>query len=153
MKRTLCAILLGLAAGTLGVAASAQPIHVESPLPMLGAVKSQLNLNTSQQQQWDNALALSMSARGAMRASFEQRRAALQAELAKPEPDFAGLAAASDSAQVQMAALHRQARDAWLALYATFTPEQKGVARDAISAGLARIEARRAAHQQARPAS
>jgi len=148
MKRMLCAILLGLAGAALGLSAAAQPVHGDNPLRMLGSVKSQLNLNTAQQQQWDNAAALSAAAHTAMRASFQQRRSALQAELAKSEPDFAAVAAANDSAQAQMAALHRQARDAWLALYATFTPEQKGIARDAISAGLARMEARRASHKR-----
>jgi hypothetical protein len=149
MKGMLRVILLAAALGPLVGSASAQPMHGASPLAMLGAVKSQLNLNTSQQQQWDNAVALSATAHSAVRASVDQRRAALQAELAKAEPDFASVAAAGDTAHDQIASLHRQARDAWLALYATFTPEQKGIARDAIKTRLAQIEARRATRHQA----
>jgi Spy/CpxP family protein refolding chaperone len=153
MKRMLQAVLLGLALGTLGVSASAQPIHGDSPLDALGGAKAELNLNTSQQQQWDNAVAMSTAARNAMRANLQQARTALEAELAKAEPDLASLAAATDSVRDQMASLHRQARDAWLALYATFTPEQKGIARDAIKAKLAAIQARRATRLQGQPTS
>ena len=153
MKRILQATLVGFALGALAVSASAQPIHGDNPLAMLGAAKSKLDLNTSQQQQWDNAVAMSTAARNAMHANLQQARAAFDAELAKAEPDFASVAAAADSARGQVASLHRQARDAWLALYATFTPEQKGVARDAIKAKLAAIQARRAARKQASSAS
>jgi len=146
MKRTFVAALLGLVLGVAGLAVSAQPMHSGTPLEMLASMKSQLNLNTSQQQQWDNALALSQAAHTAMHASFKQGHAALQAELAKPEPDFAALASAADSSRDQIASAERQARDAWLALYATFTPEQKGIARDAINAKIQEMQARRASH-------
>ena len=153
MKRILQATLVGFALGTLALSASAQPIHGDNPLAMLGAAKSQLDLNTSQQQQWDNAVAMSTAARNAMRANLQQARAAFDAELAKAEPDLASVAAAADGARDQVVSLHRQARDAWLALYATFTPEQKGVARDAIKAKLAAIQARRSARKQGSSAS
>jgi Spy/CpxP family protein refolding chaperone len=148
MKRILVAAALGAAAACAAVSASAQPMHDESPLAMLRAARSQLNLNTSQQQQWDNAAALSKNAHSAMHTSLEQRHAAMQAELAKAEPDFAALAAANDQARAQLQPLHQQARDAWLALYATFTPEQKSIARDAIKARIAQMEARRAQHHR-----
>ena len=152
MKRTLVAAFLGLALCALGSAVSAQPMHDGSLIEMLGSLRSQLNLNTSQQQQWDNAAALSSAARSAFRSSMQERRSAVQAELAKTEPDFASLAAASDAATQQLSALHRQARDAWLALYATFTPEQKTIARDAIKDRIAKIQARMQARRGA-PAS
>jgi Spy/CpxP family protein refolding chaperone len=153
MKSSLFAAAL---AATLCVAlpALAQPFGGGTPLMMLGKVKSQLNLNTSQQQQWDAVLAQSKTARETARANFAQVRSALQAELAKPEPDFAAVAAVSDSVHQQNAALHKQVRDAWLALYANFTPEQKATARDAIQTGLQRFAARRAAmHQGAKPST
>src|SRR5437763_4803655 len=139
MKRMLFAVAFVIPA----VSAHARPSHGGTPLEMLGALGSQLNLNTSQQQQWDNAMGLSASARDAAHASLDQAHAALQAELTKAAPDFASLAAANDSAREQTVALHKQARDAWLSLYATFTPEQKTLARDAIKSGLERLEARR----------
>ena len=153
MKRIFVAALLGLVVGGIGLAASAQPMHSGTPLEMLRSLKGQLNLNTSQQQQWDNAVALSQAAHNAMHASLQQGHAALQTELAKPEPDFAALAAATDGARDQIASAHRQARDAWLALYATFTPEQKGIARDAIQAKIQQMQARRTAHSRRSTAS
>lgn len=153
MKRMFVAALLGLVVGANGLAASAQPMQSGTPLEMLRPLKGQLNLNTSQQQQWDNAVALSQAAHSAMHASFQQQHAALQTELAKPEPDFAAVAAAGDSARDQVTSAQRQARDAWLAVYATFTPEQKGVARDAINAKIQEIQARRASHSRRSTAS
>jgi len=153
MKRMITSIFLGLALGALGFSAFAHSVHGGSPVEMLWTVKFQLNLNTAQQQQWANAAALSASARKAMHASMQQARAALEAELAKAEPDLASVAAAADSARDQVSSLHRQARDAWLAVYATFTPEQKGIARDAIKSKLAAIEAKRASRQQSPPSS
>jgi len=64
----------------------------------------------------------------------------LSAELAKPEPDLAAVAAAADSARNANAALHAQVRGAWLNLYATFTPDQKAVVKNALSQRLAKME-------------
>ncbi|HEX8011792.1 MAG TPA: periplasmic heavy metal sensor [Casimicrobiaceae bacterium] len=153
MKRILLAALLAGTLGAVALSLPAQPLHGGSLLERLQTVKAQLNLNTSQQQQWDNAVAQSTAARAAARSNFAQVKAALQAELAKSEPDFAAVAAVGDSVSQQNMALRAQARDAWLALYATFSPEQKAVARDAIKAGIARMEARRRAHGRAAPAN
>ena len=120
---------------------------------MLGKIKPQLNLNTAQQQQWDAVVAQSKAARETARANFAQVQSALQAELAKPEPDFAAVAAVSDGVREQNVALHKQVRDAWLALYANFTSEQKAIARDAINAGLDRFAARRAMHHGVTPST
>lgn len=129
---------------TLSALAYAQPgPGMGSPLHMLAAVKSQLNLNTSQQLQWDNATAQAKAAHDAARASHAQLKAALQAELAKAEPDLASVATLADSARQQNESAHRAARDAWLALYASFTPDQKAVVRDALQAGMASMAAPR----------
>ena len=150
MKRTFLAALLGWALCALGFTASAAPMHDGDLIGVLEHLRSQLNLNTSQQQQWDNAAALSAAARSALRASLQERSSALQAELAKPEPDLASVAAASDAASQQLSTLHRQARDAWLALYATFSPDQKAIARDAIKERIAKVQARIQARRTAR---
>ena len=129
---------------TLSALAYAQPgPGMGSPLHMLAAVKSQLNLNTSQQLQWDNAAAQAKAAHDAARASHAQLKAALQAELAKAEPDLASVATLADGARQQNESGYRGARDAWLALYASFTPDQKAVVRDALQAGMASMAARR----------
>lgn len=126
----------------LSAACCAQPgPGMGSPLHMLAAVKGQLNLNTSQQLQWDNALAQAKAAHEAGRAGRDQLRAAMQTELAKAEPDLASVATLADGTRQQAESAHRAARDAWLALYATFTPEQKAVVRDTLKAGIARMQA------------
>ncbi len=108
---------------------------------VLASLKDKLNLNTSQQLMFDNNVALTKSARATGRTNFETARAALNAELAKAEPDFAAVAAAADAAQANNQTLRKQVRDEWLKLYATFTPAQKGVVRDAVKARVARMEA------------
>jgi Spy/CpxP family protein refolding chaperone len=149
MKQGFFVALLAVALSGIGAYAVAQPLLDGNPLAMLGKAKSDLKLNTSQQLQWDAVVAQTKAAHDAGRANFQQLSAALQAELAKPEPDFAAVATIADGVRGQHAALHMQTRDAWLALYATFTPEQKAVARDAIKAGIARMQERRAMHHGA----
>jgi hypothetical protein len=132
---------------SLGALAQAQPgPDMAAPFALLAKSKAQLNLNTSQQLQWDNAVALSMSAHDALHASFGQLRSAMQSELGKDEPDLAAVASVADGVRQQNEAQRKVARDAWLALYATFTPEQKSVVRDTLKAGIARMEARHAMH-------
>ncbi len=114
------------------------------PIGMIAAVKAQLNLNTSQQQQWDAVVAQAQTARQTARAGFDQLKVATQAELAKAEPDLASLAAQADAIRDQGAATRKAVRDAWLGLYATFSPDQKAVVRDAIVAKLASIQQFRA---------
>jgi Spy/CpxP family protein refolding chaperone len=145
MKRIFLFALVAASSGFIAQAL-AQPLLGGNPLVMLGRAKSELSLNTSQQQQWDNVVAQTKAARDAGRANFGELKAALQAELAKPEPDFAAVAAVADNVRARNEALRTQTRNAWLGLYATFTPEQKAVARDAINAGIARMQQRRAMH-------
>jgi periplasmic protein CpxP/Spy len=148
MKRFLVALsMVGLSA--VGLRAYAQMPHHGphdggDPISVIQAVKDKLNLNTSQQQQWDAAAAQTQAARQAAHAAMDQLKAATQAELAKAEPDLAALAAQADALHAQNAPARKAARDAWLALYSTFTAQQKAVVRDAISARLARMEQFRA---------
>jgi Spy/CpxP family protein refolding chaperone len=107
---------------------------------VLASLKDQLGLNTSQQVMWDNAAAQTKAARGNGRAGMEQVHAALNAELAKAEPDFAAVANAADAARANNQALRKQVRDEWLKLYATFSPAQKAVVRDAVKARVARMD-------------
>ena len=133
------------AAALIGIAgvAFAQPRHGHGGgdfVMAIAALKDQLNLNTSQQVMWDNAVAAGKSARDAARANMQSVRDALKAELAKPEPDLAAVAAAADTARNTASTAHRQVRDAWLALYATFTPEQKVVVKNALQQRLTLME-------------
>ena len=108
---------------------------------VLGQVKSQLNLNTQQQATWDAAVAHGKAARQNARAAMESVHGTLNAELAKPEPNFAAVAATADAAQASAQAARKQVRDEWLALYATFSPAQKAVVRDAVKARVDRMDA------------
>jgi len=141
----LAAITAAALIGISGVAA-AQPHHGHAGpqggdfLMGIAALKGQLNLNTSQQTMWDNAVATAKAARDSARASQQKVHDALTAELAKAEPDLAAVAAVGDAARDSAAAQHRQVRDAWLALYATFTPEQKTVVKNSLQEKLTRME-------------
>ncbi|HEY1437178.1 MAG TPA: periplasmic heavy metal sensor [Casimicrobiaceae bacterium] len=143
MKRKLYALIF--AAGFTGIALTAwaqAPGHgMHDPLAVLQRIQAKLNLNTSQQQQWDAAVAQSKAAHEAIRANFQQLKAATQAELAKTDPDLAALAALSDQLQQQNIAQRQQARAAWLALYGTFSADQKTTVKDAINARMARMDA------------
>jgi hypothetical protein len=65
---------------------------------------------------------------------------ALAAELAKNEPDLAAVAAVSDNAQAQGQALRKSVRAQWLALYATFSPDQKAIVKQTIQGEMAKAE-------------
>lgn len=152
MKKFLLA--LAAAAGISAVAfhALAQtpgPHHGHGdPIAMIAALKGKLNLNTQQQDQWNSIVAQAQAARQAAHGSFDQLKAATQAELAKAEPDLASLAAQADAIHQQNATARKSVRDAWLALYANFSTDQKTVVRDAIVARLAKMQQWRAQHQR-----
>ena len=115
---------------------------IEGLIPrMLEQAKASLNLNTSQQVMWDNVVAQGKAAREAGRANHQKVKDALQAELAKAEPDLAAVAAVADGVEQQNRTLRTQVRDQWLALYATFSAEQKGVVRGLLQQKVARAEA------------
>jgi hypothetical protein len=153
MKRKLFALIF--AAGFAGIALQAwaqAPGHgMHDPIAVLQRIQAKLNLNTSQQQQWDAAVTQSKTVHGAMRANFQQLKTATQAELAKADPDLAALASLSDQVQQQNIAQRKQARTAWLALYGTFSAEQKATVRDAINARMARMDAFRQRMQDRHP--
>jgi periplasmic protein CpxP/Spy len=103
--------------------------------------KAQLNLNTSQQQMFDAAVASSKAAWQSGKTLHQSVKDALTAELAKSEPDLAAVAAASDNARAQGDAVRKQVRAQWLALYATFSPDQKAVVKNIIQQRMAMAEA------------
>jgi Spy/CpxP family protein refolding chaperone len=131
--------------GTSG-AALAQSLHHHGPrgggdiLMSIAALKGQLNLNTSQQAMWDNAVAAGKAARQSARGNMQKVHDTLTTELAKAEPDLAAVAAASDSVQSANAAAHQQVRSAWLNLYNTFTPDQKAVVKASLQKRVAKME-------------
>ena len=156
MNKRLAARLAAVTAATiigLTGAAFAKPFHHAhgaggDVVMSIVRLKSQLAHNTSQQTMWDNAVAAGKAARATARANMQKVHDTLASELAKPEPDLAAVAAASDSARNANAALHAQVRDAWLNVYSTFTPEQKGVVKDALSQRMAKMQQWREKMQQ-----
>ena len=102
---------------------------------------------------WDNAVAASKAARDSGRANFARLHDAVSAELQKAEPDLAAVSAIADDVQARNTALRRQVRDNWLAVYATFSPDQKAVVRDALKSRLARMEQSREKRMQRAPQS
>src|SRR2546423_14872678 len=136
---TLVAGLLGLG---MAVPALSQPAHGHfgGGFMGLGKIKDQLNLTTSQQVQWDAAVAQAKAAHATMQQNHQQLKQAMQAELAKPEPDLAAVAALSYSLRQGGQAARQQVRNAWLQLYATFSPEQKAVVKAALIARFQHME-------------
>jgi len=146
---TAAALTLALGAGV----ASAQPApgpwmhgpgmqgpHDEMIGHLIARAKAQLNLNTMQQGMFDAAVAASKAVRDGARTQHQTVLAALQAELAKPEPDLAAVATAADKARQATQSQRIAVRDQWLALYATFTFEQKAVVKTLLQQRLARAE-------------
>ena len=134
-----------------GAAAYAQGPHGHHRGPhgaqfeqVIGEVKDRLALDTSQQVLWSNAMGSSKAARDTGRAERERVHAAVRAEITKPEPDLAAVAALMDQAQANGQAARHQVRDQWLKLYATFSPAQKLVVRDELVKRLDRLEQFRA---------
>jgi len=155
MKQTLCALIVtdGIAAFAQGARAQAPvagPQHfmhgagMDDPVGMLAHLHDRLNLNTSQQQQFDAAVAQSKATRDTIKANMQQLHAALQAQVATGSPDLAAVAALADTLQPQNLAARKQSRAAWLALYDTFSADQKAVVATAIQKRMARLDAWRA---------
>jgi len=153
MERTyrnlLAASAAALTLALVAAPASAQPAHHAGPMSgsfgdhlgrVIESAQAQLNLNSSQQQMFANNVAQTKAAFAGGRSQMEGVKSALAAELAKPEPDLAAVAAAGDAAQQQMQAVRHQVRDSWLALYATFTLEQKAVVKGIIQQHLAKMQ-------------
>jgi len=107
---------------------------------VIAEARTKLNLNTSQQLQFDQAVANAKAAREQGRAIGQTVRDAARAELAKPEPDLAGIARTADEAQAKGQALRKQVRDEFLKLYGTFSAEQKAVVRDLLKSRMDRAE-------------
>lgn len=106
----------------------------------LHAAKSQLNLNTSQQAEWDKVVADTKAARQDARANGQAVRDALKTELAKGEPDFANVAATADGVEAKNHQLRINIRNEWLGFYSRLTAEQKGIVKQIVVQRISRME-------------
>jgi Spy/CpxP family protein refolding chaperone len=97
---------------------------------LIAEARAELKLDTMQQEMFDRAVANSKAAREKARARHSKVRDTLQAELAKPEPNLAAVAAAADATMEEGRVARKAVRDEWLAFYEKLGPEQKAVVRD-----------------------
>lgn len=111
--------------------------HVEQ---VIAHLRTQLNLDTQQQLAFDNAVAAGRAAREQARAEATNVRDAVRAELASATPNLRRITELGDQARAQLATRHAQVREQWLALYETFSPQQKQVVRDAMLKRMERME-------------
>lgn len=153
MERTyrnlLAASAAALTLALVAAPASAQPGHHGGPMggpfgdhlgQVIESAQAQLNLNSSQQQMFAANVAQTKAAFAGAQSQMQGVHDTLAAELAKPEPNLAAVAAAGDAAQQQMQTVRHQVRDSWLALYATFTLDQKAVVKGIIQDHLAKMD-------------
>lgn len=161
LRATLVAAAIALGSGAAwaqstgapaGAPAHARAMHAGGD-PMVGTLMhlhDKLALDSSQQAQWDNAVAQMRSAH-AQGASLRQNvKSTFDAEIAKDQPDLAAVAAAADAARAQGDTLRRSVRDAWLGVYANLNPQQKAMVAGALRERAADREQWRQ-QQRARP--
>jgi Spy/CpxP family protein refolding chaperone len=110
---------------------------------VIAQMKERLSLDSSQLQMFDAARAKTLAARDQAMAQRAGVRAKIDAELAKPEPDLASVAALFDGVEEQSRATRHQARDQWLKLYANLRPDQKALVRDALRERLSHADGSR----------
>ncbi|HVC10645.1 MAG TPA: periplasmic heavy metal sensor [Burkholderiales bacterium] len=126
----------------------------------LDKLMNELKLNAEQQQAWHAIEARRDAMRRELYHGRAELRRALTAELAKPEPDLARLAALRDRARDHAMQGRKEIEDLQLKLYASLSPQQKTTVRDFLKARLARMEQwrrherdRRGGHRGDQPAA
>ena len=132
LRNFLVATLLAAATPLLSTGVHAQ----DMPMMPFGhgadRLAEKLKLSPEQRKQWDSMVQKSKAHFETMRREHHEMHDAMKAELAKPEPDLAALAAKADALHDKARAAHRELRDGWLKLYATMNTEQKGEVKKAI---------------------
>lgn len=124
--------------------AAQQAAHHGKYHARLERLERALKLAPEQRQAWQAIAAKRRALWRERRQGWRATRQALQAELAKPAPDLARVAAVRDQARAQERHARRELEGLQLRLYASFSPQQKLVLRDFLKARLARAEQRRA---------
>lgn len=92
-------------------------------------LKTSLKLDANQTQLWDRAEAL-MKPPAGLREQMKARHDQLAAALDDPNFDPRKLAADMDAAQAERSAAMKAVRDAWIAVYLSLNPVQRGQARE-----------------------
>lgn len=146
VRRALIGGILALGVGTAGLAGVAQA-HGRSGAyaqrhAALERLKQELKLTAAQQQAWQAIAAKQRALWQQRREGWKEVRHALEAQLAVPEPDLAQVAAVRERVREREHAAREQIEHRRLELYASFSPEQKGVMRDFLKTRLAQAEQR-----------
>jgi len=125
----------------------------------LDKLMHELKLNSEQQQAWHAIEAKRDAMRRELHHGRAEFRGALTAELAKPEPDLARLAALRDRARDHAMDGRKEIEDLQLKLYASLSPQQKTTVRNFLKARLAHMQQwrrherdRRSGHRGEQPA-
>lgn len=124
----------------------------QSPLAMLGHLKSRLNLTESQQKLWDAAQTASRDAGQAMRAQRAEGLKDLRTQVAAGPLDLRALSSRNEAERAAAKPKFDAARDAWLAAYDSLDGKQKQVVTDAVKKRLERGDRMREHHRSAAPA-
>jgi len=132
LRNLLVAALFAVAPPLLSAPAMAQGMPMMPMGHHLDRLAEKLKLTPEQKPQWDAMVKKTKEHFEAMRKAHHEMHEAFKAEMDKPEPDLAALAAKSDAMRERGMAAHKELRDGWLKLYATMSPEQKGVVKHAI---------------------
>jgi uncharacterized membrane protein len=110
----------------------------------LKKLHDKLNLNASQEKQYQAALDTAKQNREAMRANFRQFRQQLAALKQQPVIDMNALHDAHQRLAQQNRPLREQTEGAWLAFYNGLNGQQKATISDALKARFAKASQRRA---------
>ena len=109
-------------------------------LANLESMKDEINLTPAQQFQLGNCLTQTKTLRTAAQGAAAIMKQTIDAELAKPQPDLALIAATSDAMQAQMIAARQAVRAEWLTLYAMLSPEQQTIVGARLEKAWLRLE-------------
>jgi protein CpxP len=107
-------------------------------LPSIERMHEQLRLTPAQEREWQDIAQQAKALHERRRVRWEEIRKVYEDELAKPTPDLARITALTDEAHEQHSRAVRALEARRLALYATFSAEQKMVVRDTLKARLER---------------
>jgi Spy/CpxP family protein refolding chaperone len=102
--------------------------------------KTQLALTPDQEAKWSAAVAVGKESRQRTRVLMQQTHDQVKAALSKDSPDLQAISTMMDAARQQAFELRKPARAAWLDLYASLSPQQKAIVRDALLARMQRHE-------------
>jgi periplasmic protein CpxP/Spy len=149
-SRLIAAAIVAMSVG-IGSACAQSASIISDPMQQIQPVNmrqlhDQLNLNPSQEVQWQTALDAMRQSHAAERMNADLMQQQTAAMLQKPILDLSALHAAHEKVMQQDAHLPEQSAKAWLSFYNGLNDQQKTIMSDALRPELEKI-----AHHAARP--